>query len=347
MSRVCIGIDNGHFAHKVYDHAGKMSTVLTRAKLGENQMVAMLADAKSTSMTLSAEGVMYTCGKIRRHDEVNPQTFPQSPLSRVLLHYAISQHESGKFLQSDALHVCTGIPLGRYYKPGKGVADEDLITSVVDNLSKPVTLYMPDGTQITKQVKVEVKPQTRVAWYAYVLEEQRTDGDPTKPKLIKHDLRMREPVAIIDIGGGTTDICVIEDAQMDMAASGSEYIGSNDVRVNLERLICDKFKMDSISSYLVDYAMEHKKLVLDGSEFDVKDLHAESFSQANAKLINFIKNKLGSNRQRELNAVRLIGGGCMDFKHAIESSVSRSSMVSHPQHENAKGMYLLQRYLLK
>jgi hypothetical protein len=345
MSRICLGIDNGHYAHKVYDHAGKMSTVLSRAKLGENQMVSMMADNKSASMVIASEGVTYTCGKIRRHEEVNPKTFPQSPLSRILLHYAISQHEGGKFLTSDNVHVCAGIPLGRYFKSGKPVADDELVKSVTENLSKPVTLFMPDGSELTKEINVVVKPQTFVAWYAYILEEKRNDSDPTKPKVIKHEMRMKEPVAMIDIGGGTTEICVIEDAQMDMAASGSEFIGSNDVRLNLEKFICDKYQMDSISTYLVDVAMQTKKLVLDGDEIDVSDLHAESFSQANAKLINFIQNKLGTNRQRELNAVRLIGGGCVEFKHAIESAVRRSSMVPFPQHENAKGMYLMQRYL--
>lgn len=348
MTRVCIGIDNGHYGHKLWDHCGKFSTTLTRAKLGENQMVSMIGDSKSSNLTVNTDGLSFTCGKIRRYDEVNPRTFPTSQLARVLLHYSIAMHEDGKYSKTDNLHVCTGIPLGRYFKAGKAIADSELVAEVEANLSKPATIIMPNGEEITRSLNVVVKPQTFVAWYAYILEEIREPGsDFAKPKVRRREERFNEPVAMIDIGGGTTEICIIEDAKMDMLSSGSEYVGSNDIRTNLEILICDKFKTDSISSFLIDSAMATKKIAFDGSEFDVSELYKEAHSAASAKITSYILNKLGTNRQRELNAVRLIGGGVHEFRTAIESTVKRSKIVENPQHENAKGMYLMCRYLLK
>lgn len=348
-SRICLGVDNGHYAHKVYDHVGAMSSVLTRCKLGEDLSVAMMSDVKSTNLTVVTEGVPYTCGKLRRYEEVNPLTFPESNAARVLLHYAIAMHKEGKYVESENLSICTGIPIGRYYKQGRTEVDHDLVNSIIKNLSQPVTIKYPNGKEVTKSVNVIVKPQTFVAWYAYILEEIRTSGmaDPSKPQVIKHEDRFSEPVAFIDIGGGTTDIVVIEDTRMDIAASGSEFIGSNDIRRDFERLVCERFSMDGISSHLLDKAMQTMSLALDGKQYDVSELYKAAHSEANAKLLSFIKNKLGTNRQRQLNSVRLIGGGCHQFSEPIRQAIHRSEQVEHPQFENAKGMYLLARYLSK
>ena len=348
-NRVCLGIDNGHYAHKVYDHVGAMSSVLTRCKLGEDLSVSMMADVKTSNLTIFTDGVPYTCGKLRRYEEVNPMTFPESHLARVLLHYALSMHKDGKYLESDNLSICTGIPIGRYFKPGRTEVNQDLVDSIIKNLSQEVTIKFPNGREVTKKVNVLVKPQTFVAWYAYILEEVRTAGmaDQSKPQVIKHDERFNEPVAFIDIGGGTTDIVVIEDARMDIAASGSEFIGSNDIRRDFERLVCEKFSMDGISSHLLDKAMQTMSLALDGKQYYVTELYNAAHSEANAKLLGFIKNKLGTNRQRQLNSVRLIGGGCHQFSEPVKQSIHRSVEVEHPQFENAKGMYLLARYLSK
>lgn len=348
-SRICLGIDNGHYAHKVYDHVGAMSQVLTRCTLGDDLNVSMMADVKSSKMTLITDGVSYTCGKLRRFEEVNPLTFPESPVARVLLQYALAMHKEGKFLDSDNLSICTGIPIGRYFKKGRTEVDTELVESIKNNLSQSVTIKMPDGSEVTKSVNVIVKPQTFVAWYAYILEEKRTAGmaDPSKPQVIRHDERFHEPVAFVDIGGGTTDIVVIEDASMDVSASGSEFIGSNDIRRDFEQLICEKFNMDAISSSLIDNAMKTKIIPLDGREYNVEELYLAAHSEANAKLLNFIKNKIGTNRQRQLSSIRLIGGGCHQFSDPITKAITRSVEAEHPQFENAKGMYLMARYLNK
>lgn len=349
-NRICLGIDNGHYAHKVYDHVGGMSSVLTRSKLGEDLTVSMMGDSKTSNMTLVTDSVAYTCGKLRRYDDVNPLTFPESQAARVLLHYAMAMHREGKFLESENLSICTGIPIGRYFKKGRTEVDNELVSSIVKNLSEPVTIKFPDGKEITKTVNVIVKPQTFVAWYAYILEEKRTAGmaDPSKPQVIRHDSRFNEPVAFVDIGGGSTDIVVIEDASMDVTASGSEYIGSNDIRRYFEQLICEKFGMDGgVSSFLIDRAIQTKMLALDGKEYNVEEEYLAAHSEADAKVLNFIKNKLGTNRQRQLNSIRLIGGGCHEFSGPITKAITRSAEAEHPQHENAKGMYLLARYLNK
>lgn len=350
-SRICLGIDNGHYAHKVWDHAGKMSSVLTRTRRGEHNSISMMAGGKTTTVTLLADGMPFTCGEtLRTFEPVKPLSFPTSQLARVLLHYALHSHEGGRYRGASEVEVCTGLPLGRYLLEGTNKVDNTLIESVQQNLSKPVILQTKDdrGNTVESEValKVIVKPQTFVAWYAYVFEEQRKDADPTKPKIIQHQSRMHEPTAIIDIGGGTTEICVIENMEMDCAVSGSKYVGSNNVRDKLSEMIRHQYSMDSMTSYMLDRAMTEKQIELDGHIMNVHSLYDEALRISSEEIVNFIDDKIGR-RQREINAVRLIGGGCGDFMAAIEKSVSRIKMVENPQYENAKGMYYMLRYLMR
>lgn len=347
--RICIGIDNGHFAHKGYDHTGATSLTETRVKVGKDTTVAMMGNnaqpsrSYATADTLGSS-VTYSCGSFRAFERVNPMTFPEVPISRIALHDAVAQHQNGKYLGHEGLSICTGIPLGRYFKNGTAEVDQVLVDSIKHNLSQPVQHL---GRNEAFSLKVEVKPQTFVAWYAYIMEEKRSEQDKSKVELIIHESRLDDPIAIVDVGGGTTDICVIMDGSMQPEFSGSEFVGSNTIRENLEQLIKQKFEMDSVGAKTLDDAITKKSVFLDGKDWEVLDLYRQAYSSAAEALTSFISRKLSKSLQKELKEIRIIGGGSIDFAASLQKTIARSVLVPEPQFENAKGMYLLLRHRMR
>lgn len=347
--RICLGVDDGHFGIKTFDDRGKHSIALSRARIGRSTIVNVMGEDAGV-VHLKTDGVEYSCGKISNYEQITPENFPSSPLNRVLVHMAIHQHDSGHYVQQAIkkgkeieIEVCTGLPIGRYFKQGR--KNTQLIEEKTQNLSKPVSLVTNDGKEIAISIKPSVTAQTFSAWYDYILTEERLASKPAnQPKVIKHDERISESVAFVDLGGGTTDVVVIEDKNFEFSGNPTLSVGSNDVRLFLANALATHFDMEAVSRGMVDDAMTKGIVSLDGKEHDVANLVKEAFNINAEKILAHVKNHIGS-KGREVKKLFFIGGAANEFKQVLSGHYRIEEWPSDGQILNARGMYKLLRYI--
>ena len=111
----------------------------------------------------------------------------------------------------------------------------------------------------------EVIPEALAAWYDDVIVEQ-SDG------VTVDEDRVSVPVAIVDIGGRTTDYVVVKDQGILHASSGSLQCGMLNVKQRVADGIQERFDLESLSEQLVAHAVEHKVVRVKGKDHDVAEL---------------------------------------------------------------------------
>jgi len=110
-----------------------------------------------------------------------------------------------------------------------------------------------------------VIPEALAAWYDYVIQD--------KDEVVTLDKdRVSQPVAIIDIGGRTTDYVVVKDQAILHGSSGSLQCGMLNVKQRLADGIQARFDLETLSEQLVSNAVERNRIRLQGRDHDVKDL---------------------------------------------------------------------------
>ena len=94
---------------------------------------------------------------------------------------------------------------------------------------------------------VDVIPEALAAWYDYVIVEE--------DEVILDEERLSVPIAIVDIGGRTTDYVVVKDQGIIHASSGSLQGGMLDVKQHVANGIQERFDLENVSEQLVSLAV--------------------------------------------------------------------------------------------
>lgn len=83
---------------------------------------------------------------------------------------------------------------------------------------------------------------------------------------------LQAPVAVVDIGGRTTDYVVVADQAVLHASSGSLRCGLLDVKRDVTEGIQSRFDMEVVSERSVEEAVQHGVVRLFAKDRDVSDL---------------------------------------------------------------------------
>src|SRR5690606_19010592 len=133
--------------------------------------------------------------------------------------------------------------------------------------------------------EVRVGCQAVAAWVDYALDDDlRERGD------------IEGAVAIVDIGGRTTDIATVIGGQsVDHARSGTANSGVLDVYRAVEAGINSRYKSrDRFAIKVIDRAVREGKITLWGKDHDVADLVSEVVKEQEAKIAREIERRIGS-----------------------------------------------------
>lgn len=346
--RICLGVDDGHFGIKTFDDRGKHSVALSRARIGRSQIVNAMGEDTGV-YHLRTNGTEYSCGNISKYEEVSPMTFPSSALNRILVHMAVHQHDGGHYIEQalkqkdPVIEVCTGLPVGRYFNQGR--KNTKLVEEKMQKLSEPVSFIHESGSAIEVKIKPIVTAQTFAAWYDYIITEERVSGkSANQPKVIRHDDRINESVAFVDLGGGTTDVVIIENKNFEFNGNPSLNVGSNDVRQHLCQALANQFEMEDVSRSMVDSAMNSKRVTVDGKEHDVNSLVSAAYEVNAEKILAHIEKNIGT-KGREVKKLLFIGGGAKEFNPYLKGKYVIEEWPEDGQISNARGMYKMLRYI--
>jgi len=323
--------DNGYAEHKLCfweGEPGKSPIVElsfpSRAAMG----------AQSMSMEGQLSGV-YQIGDSRWtvgshvHDPENTRAgeYAKSDLNTVLVNHAlIHAGFSGKDVR-----VATGLPYEDFYdEDGMRV---DYIESVKESIRREVSAL--GKTDVANIVDNKVYPESTAAWIDVSVDTET--GEVTAEN--------ENGVAVVDIGGNTTDVTYINPGNTDInrERSGTREIGVLHVRDKLRRLFMKSFDVDEVSDAQLDKALRTKTFKLFGEEQDVTELVSEAIRDVGQKVLNFVSEKVGTGAQ--LDYIVFVGGGA-ELMRDVVSNYGHALVPERPQFANARGMLKHWTYLI-
>ena len=182
----------------------------------------------------------------------------------------------------------------------------------------------------------EVIPEALAAWYDLVIVEG--DGETRIEQS-----RVDAPIAVVDIGGRTTDFVVVADQAVRHESSGSLRCGLLNVKRMVGEAIRRRFDLENVRERTVDDAVQHGRVRLFGQSHDIAAIVQTAEQQVVERLHVEAQRQLG--RGAELDRVLFVGGGAVVLASHIRNWFPNQSIAEHAAFANARGMLKYLRYV--
>lgn len=327
MNPVSVGLDDGYAFTKLALPDGRLIAIPSRARLGRAN-VTWIDDAEQRIFEYETEDQSFAVGEV----DGEPTYFDAYPFSG--LNRAIVQHGLQKAnLSGCSVHAVSGLPVSSFYLKD-GSRREETLAKKRDSLKQPV--HPIDGRLPVAIAFHEVIPEALAAWYDHVITES-DDGVQLKSE------RLHAPVAVVDIGGRTTDYVVVADQAVQHGSSGSLRCGLLDVKREVTEGIRSRFDMEVVSERSVEEAVQRGSVRLFGKDHDISDLVMTAQRQLIERLHAETQRQLG--RGAELERILFVGGGTVALADHIRDWFPNQAVADHPAFANARGMLKYLRYV--
>jgi plasmid segregation protein ParM len=304
-----------------------MVVIPSRARIGRSEMT-WIHQGKQQVFEYETEGSLYAVGAVDG-DPTQFEGYPSSGLNRVIVQHVLQ--EAG--LSSRTVHAVSGLPVSAFYRK-TGEQRRETIEQKMSSLKlavHPVVDALPAGITF-----VEVIPEALAAWYDTVISEK--DGNTALDKAL-----LSVPIAIVDIGGRTTDYVVVKDQGILHASSGSLQCGMLDVKQRVSVGIQERFDLETLSEQLVAQAVDRKVVRLQGKDHDVAALVEAAKHEVVERIHAETRRQLGLGV--ELDRVLFVGGGAIALAEHIANWFPHQAIAEHPAFANARGMLKYLRYV--
>ncbi len=215
LSPVSVGLDDGYAFTKLALPDGRLIAIPSRARLGRAQ-VTWIDSAEQRIFEYETEAQAYAVGEVDG-EPTYFDAYPFSGLNRAIVQHALQRAGLG----GQSVHAVSGLPVGSFYF-ADGSRREETLTKKRASLKLAVDPL--DGRLSAAIAFHEVIPEALAAWYDHVITE--SDGG-----VQLQSERLQVPIAVVDIGGRTTDYVVVADqAVRHSARPGSLRCGLLDVK---------------------------------------------------------------------------------------------------------------------
>ena len=346
--QLVVGLDDGHDTNKVvfgWDEA----TGAWRYGYHKSRAVEGLQQVMSMGGPDSAGGAYETAGK--RYTVAGSQNllqaldtrmagYPLSDLNRTLVTHSLSACGLG----DTPIYLITGLPVDQYYKDG--APNQDLIGKKIESLAQPVS-RVGKGAALALIKGQSVVSEATAAFYDALIQH---DGnyDTEIEALIQ-----RRPVAVMDMGGKTTDLVVVAEnvSSVYKDQSGTKDIGVLQLLDQVaERIKSDFGLNDNPPLPYVEEACRTKKYELFGENVDVSHIVEAACEAYLDRVKNFFVSKLRDGST--VGAVIFVGGGTALIKSALGDDAFASIykgkrfIAKEPEYANARGMWKFGMYVL-
>ncbi len=320
-SHIVVGIDDGYAMTKVvvFENGHQISqlAIPARARSGIHgaTVIDEIEDEGAVALGYETDGVSYTVGDFADSESARFDDYPFSGMNRVIVHHALRLAGLG----GRQIRIATGLPLSSYYQGSKTNAemvarkDASIRTRV-----RPV-----DGSDAAVILDHKVFPEGLAAWIDHAIDEQG-------------GLRanLNETVAVIDIGGRTTDIAVVlPGKRIDHARSGSADIGVLNLIEAVGAALHRELGVE-VPAYAIDRALRTRTISVWGKKKDVGALIDAAAESVMERIYREINRKLGS--AIDIDRILLVGGGARVFG-TVAGRYPNIQMAPDPEYANARG----------
>ncbi|NKB65238.1 MAG: plasmid stability protein StbA [Gammaproteobacteria bacterium] len=327
MQVIQAGLDDGFAYTKVALPDGKLIVVPSRARMGKAG-VTWIRDEEQRIFEYETDGSVYSVGAVDG-EPTQFDEYPGSGLNRVIVQHALQQ--AG--LSGRSVHMVTGLPVSAFYS-NDGQRRDKAIKRKRENLKRTVDPAPPHSASQHRPVKAsiafhEVIPEALAAWYDHVIilqdDSVTLDAD-----------RLNAPIAIIDIGGRTTDYVVVQDQGIVHGSSGSLNRGMLNVKIRVANQIQTQFDINELGEQSIAKAVETNSLRLHGKTHDVSVMVKDAKRELVERLYAETRRKLGLGA--ELDRVLFVGGGSTALADDIANWFPNQTIADHAAFANARGM---------
>jgi len=318
-----IGIDDGFAETDLVNEKGQSFVIKSSARSGKNQAISVGIGEDSGAQEIgeyrTEDGVIYTVG-IEDGESTHSNAYPLSDLNRVIVHHAM--HRAG--LSGKKVKICTGLPVNMFYS---GYTKNERFTEKKVNNLKGRTVLPVNGDESIEVIEHIIIPECVAGWFDYLIDDngKKRDG-----------VDMNAPIAVVDIGGNTTDVAAIVRKEVDLSRSGSIKCGVIHARNDIKKEILDAFDLDELSFSNLDMALSEGKIRIFGKTQDVSEIVTEVKLAIIGRIHRDIELKLG--KASEFEKVIFIGGGSIVFDRHISNWFRNFHRVTKPSIANARGM---------
>lgn len=321
-----IGMDDGHSEIKIVLPNGQRFRSASQATSGKVNIISINDSEIPDVMGYSTPEGSYIAGNIQHPDPTNFNEYPVSVLNRVIVTHALCQaglHQSGN------LKVCTGLPLKQFYIKGK--PNKKLILNKMENLL--LGDVTPEIEFDFKIIDHRVFSEGVSAWVDYIVQRDE------KGKLIIDSNMLKKRIAIVDIGGRTTDVAVVSDWKLDSDRSNTFNVGMLSIR--------SKIFDEIYNDHEIELTEEQLKSILTTKRFRLygRDMDATVYiEEAEKQVVNTIKTQvlrlLG--KASDIDEVLFVGGTSCYLEPYIAGWFPHQRIVKDAAFANARGF---QKYM--
>lgn len=318
-----VAIDDGYAQTKLWGQMpdGTTTRAMMRSSARSGRYALMsLNGAGGIGSYHTEEGEEFTVSDEVEAENTQFDGFHTSTINRVLVNHALMNAGYG----GKPVSLWTGLPVEDFFSSGK--KNERKIESKRANLLKGVRNGVSDEP-LAEIKSVQVGCQALSAFVDYFLDDQLEERDVPVEK-----------VAVVDVGGRTTDIALIIDgASFDPRRSGTENIGVLDVYTTLSELVRARFNTrDDYPLALLDRAVRTGKIKLWGKQQEIADLVHQAVQEQQTKIAREVERKLGT--ASDIDTVLFVGGGSALFT-GIADIFPNGQMAEDPEFANARGLF--------
>ena len=319
-----VAVDDGYAQTKLYGECpetGKIKKLVVRSTIKETDKGIGSLDGGSLSQYRTPEGGIFTVSKDIVSEDTKFNGFHTSQLNRVLVNHSLI---TAGYEEQD-VSLITGLPVGDYFLNED--IDKEHIEAKRQNLLTPVFQAGVWESKL-KLSEVFVGCQAVAAWFDFIFDDDLNKVNEAEGK-----------IAIVDIGGRTTDIAVVVNGTaIDHSVSTTADLGALNVYEALENRLKQEFSLKKAQFPIdeLDQTVRTGKIKLWNQEHNVSQLVTDSIGDYQGKIAREVERQIGSGF--DLSAVVFVGGGAALFS-SITEQFPHGRIVEDPEFSNARGLF--------
>lgn len=326
---VFVGGDDGYDETKLTTSHGDFIRRPSMVKAGEVSQVALGSVRKKTFGYKTDDG-HFVVGDLRDPDTTAFDEYPVSGMNRAMVMHAL--REAGLNENHDVV-LCSGLPIRRYYIDN--AINQKLVKAKRANLLKNDVIAL-DGYNLPRIIDHTVSAEGISAWFDLAL--NRDDGG----NLVMDEDVMSARIAVVDIGGRTTDVGLIDGGVLEMESSTTIDVGMLSIKSALREKIKSIHGAEP-SIPKINEAIRTGKMKLFNEELsDVPDILNQISKSTVERIHGEVRRVLSDGA--DVDFVYFVGGTVAALSDYMSGWFKNQKMSSNPSMANSMGMAKLAEY---
>ncbi len=318
--KIPVGIDDGYAVTKLALPNGRVLGVPSCARVGRSK-VTWMRQARPLIFEYETDRSVYSVGDVIA-ESTRFDGYAVSGLNRAIVQHALQCAD----LEGADISAVSGLPVSAFYR-NTGSRRQGAIDAKRESLLMQV--LPKNGAMSAEIVEHRVIPEALAAWYDHVIGE--SNGNAALDQRL-----VNVPIAVIDIGGRTTDIVVVRDQGVVHGSSGSCRLGILDAVATFADTLEEQFDLPSLDARVASQAFRCGSVQLFGRKYDVSSIVLDAIHELVEGLHARVRGQLGN--AAELDRVLLVGGGAVVLAEQIGDWFPNQVLAPEPAFANARGM---------